>query len=53
MYMIQPMGIERGVIRLSDKAWIPADPDNRDWQAFLEWQTQGNEPQEWAENYGE
>lgn len=53
MYMINPKGIEHGVIRLEDRAWIPASVDNRDWQQFLEWQAQGNEPVEWAENYGE
>lgn len=52
MYMIQPMGIERGVIRLSDKAWIPASLENRDWKDYLLW-AQNNTPLDWADNYGE
>ena len=32
------------VIRLSDNAFIPFDPDNTDYQAFLLWKSQGNEP---------
>lgn len=31
------------VIRLSDNASVPADPDNRDWQAYLAWCADGNE----------
>jgi len=27
-----------------DGAWIPADPDNVDYQAFLEWRNAGNQP---------
>jgi len=30
--------------RLSDSAFIPFDPDNTDYQAFLLWKAQGNEP---------
>jgi hypothetical protein len=32
------------VQRLSDNAFIPFDPDNTDYQAFLLWKAQGNEP---------
>ena len=32
------------VIRLSDKAAIPINPANTDYQAFLLWKAQGNEP---------
>lgn len=32
------------VIRLADNAWIPFDPDNTDYQAFLLWKSEGNEP---------
>jgi hypothetical protein len=32
------------ILRLTDNAFIPPDPANTDYQGYLEWVSQGNEP---------
>ena len=32
------------VIRIADNAMIPFDPDNTDYQQYLKWVAEGNEP---------
>ena len=44
---INPVGVigePCAVIRQTDKAVIPFDPANTDYQAFLKYQAEGNEP---------
>ena len=34
------------VIRIEDNAYIPFDPANTDYQAYLKWIEEGNTPEE-------
>jgi hypothetical protein len=34
----------QSILRLLDNAYIPFDPDNTDYQAYLAWLAEGNEP---------
>ena len=38
--------MENIIFRISDNTFIPFDPDNTDYQAYLKWLSEGNTPQE-------
>jgi hypothetical protein len=48
MYKLSPSPnpniVINSVQRLSDHAWIPFDPANRDYQKYLAWLDAGNTP---------
>ena len=44
MYKLIQNDITIGVKRISDNAFIPFDPDNTDYQAYLAWLAEGNVP---------
>jgi hypothetical protein len=48
--IISPQTTQTMVIRLSDNAFIPFDPDNTDYQAYLRWLGEGNTPLPAEEN---
>ena len=44
--MTNPDGVSLDAIhRLSDNAFIPFDPANTDYQEYLKWVAEGNEPE--------
>lgn len=36
------------IVRSFDGAWIPTEPSNSDYQAYLAWVAEGNTPGEWS-----
>lgn len=48
MYRVVTTQHDRTVIVKDESLWIPADPDNTDYQQYLAWLAEGNEPEEWA-----
>jgi hypothetical protein len=48
MYKLSPLsldGNQHTVIRTTDGACIPFDPDNTDYQEYLKWVAEGNTPE--------
>ena len=45
MYKLNNYFGGQNIIRLSDNAFIPFDPDNTDYQAYLNWLEEGNTPE--------
>ncbi len=37
--------LANGIIRITDNAFIPHDPANTDYQAYLVWLAEGNTPE--------
>ena len=44
LYQSSTSGKINSVLRLSDNTFIPFDPANTDYQAYLKWLEEGNEP---------
>ena len=44
MYQLQQKPFDNMVKRIEDNAYIPFDPANTDYQAYLKWLELGNEP---------
>jgi hypothetical protein len=38
------------VFNKENKSWIPTDPANTDYQAYLAWVAEGNTAEEWSPN---
>lgn len=47
MYELLDMGSQKAIRRTSDGAVIPLDERNRDFQEFLEWNAEQENPIDW------
>jgi hypothetical protein len=45
---IQNKVSDQMILRVDDQAWIPFDPDNVDYQAYLAWLDEGHQPTPYA-----
>jgi hypothetical protein len=44
-YVLPGADAPEAIIRTSDRMWIPFDPANTDYQAYLAWVNEGNTPE--------
>lgn len=47
MYQITQNQYNQNIIIKNDIYWIPFDETNIDYQEYLKWLEEGNEPEEW------
>lgn len=51
MYQIatDPISGKQSIVRVDTMLWIPLDVSNTDYQQYLAWLSEGNEPEEWTD----
>jgi len=48
MYQISNIFSDEMIVRVADGAWIPLDPANSDYAAYLAWVAEGNTATEYS-----
>ncbi len=43
--IVRQQTMQNAILRVDDNAFIPFDPDNTDYQKYLEWVAEGNTPE--------